>query len=104
MGGGRGGGGGGGEDEAAAATWTCRLVVIGSIGIGRLALRLWRSEQFAGARDVVGAGGVGQQAVVADAGGGLRQGGEEESAGESVFGGGCLLCLVSGLAFGRLSL
>src|SRR5260370_34110628 len=54
------------DDHAAAATWTCRLVVIGSIGIGRLALRLWPREQFAGARNVVGAGGVGQQAVVAD--------------------------------------
>src|SRR6266508_107242 len=29
------------DDHAAAATWTCRLVVIGSIGIGRFALRLW---------------------------------------------------------------
>src|SRR5260370_17020480 len=53
------------DDHAAAATWTCRLVVIGSIGIGRLALRLWPREQFVGARNVVGAGGVGQQAVVA---------------------------------------
>jgi hypothetical protein len=55
------------DDHAAAATWTCRLIVIRSIGIGRFALRLWPSEQFAGARDVVGAGGLGQQAVVADA-------------------------------------
>src|SRR5260370_40542918 len=54
------------DDQAAAATWTCRLVVIGSIGIGRLALRLWPREQFVGARNVVGAGGVGQQAVVAE--------------------------------------
>jgi hypothetical protein len=42
------------DDHAAAATWTCRLVVIRSIGIGRFALRLWPSEQFADARDVVG--------------------------------------------------
>src|SRR5262245_31698703 len=55
------------DDHAAAATWTCRLVVIRSIGIGGFALELWRSEQFAGARDVVGAGGLCQQAVVADA-------------------------------------
>ena len=48
------------DDHAAAATWTCRLVVIRSIGIGRFALRLWPSEQFADARDVVGAGGLGQ--------------------------------------------
>src|SRR6266446_4903728 len=68
------------DDHAAAATWTCRLVVIGSIGIGRLALRLWRSEQFADARDVVGAGGLGQQAVVADAVEALRQDVNEESA------------------------
>jgi hypothetical protein len=41
------------DDHAAAATWTCRLVVIRSMGIGRFALRLWPSEQFADARDVV---------------------------------------------------
>src|SRR5260221_4461746 len=74
------------DDHAAAATWTCRLVVIGSIGIGRFALRLWRSEQFADARDVVGAGGVGQQAVVAGGGGGPWQGGEEGIAGGIRFG------------------
>src|SRR5258707_11212587 len=69
----RAGGEGLDDDQAAAATWTCRLVGIGSIGIGRFALRLWRSEQFADARDVVGAGGLGQQAVVADAVEALRQ-------------------------------
>src|SRR3989442_15826399 len=74
------------DDHAAAATWTCRLVVIRSIGIGGFALGLWPSEQFAGARDVVGAGGLGQQAVVADAGGALGEDVGEESAGEIVFG------------------
>src|SRR5260370_27676646 len=69
------------DDHAAAATWTCRLVVIGSIGIGRFALRLWRSEPFADARDVVGAGGLGQQALVADGGGGRGREGEWETGG-----------------------
>src|SRR5258708_9160419 len=85
------------DDHAAAATWTCRLVVIGSIGIGRFALRLWRSEQFADARDVVGAGGLGQQAVVADAGEALRQDVNEESADEILFGKGHLLVSLSAL-------
>ena len=40
---------------------------IGGVGIGGLALRLRHGEQFAGARDVVGAGAAGEQAVVADA-------------------------------------
>ena len=53
------------DDHAAAATWTCPLVVIRSIG--GVALGLWPGEQFAGARDVVGAGRLGAQAVVADA-------------------------------------
>ena len=43
------------EDHAAAAAWTCRLVAIGSIGIGGFALGLWPSEQFAGPRDGIGA-------------------------------------------------
>src|SRR5258708_10122174 len=80
------------DDHAAAATWTCRLVVIGSIGIGRFALRLWRSEQFADARDVVGAGGLGQQAVVAGGGGGAKDGGEEGTGGEIVSGQSALVC------------
>ena len=37
------------DDHAAAATWTCPLVVIGSIG--GFALGLWPGEQFAGARN-----------------------------------------------------
>jgi hypothetical protein len=46
------------DDHAAAAAWTRRLVVIGGL-IGGLVLWLWRGEQFAGAHDVVGAGGFG---------------------------------------------
>jgi hypothetical protein len=42
-----------------------RLVAIGIIG--RLGLAACAGEQFAGARDVVGAGSLGEQAVVADA-------------------------------------
>ena len=72
------------DDHAAAAAWTCRLVVIGSIG--GLALGLWPSEQFASTRDVVGAGGFGQQAVVADAVEALGQDVDEESADELVCG------------------
>ena len=85
------------DDHAAAATWTCRLVVIGSIGIGRLALRLWPREQFVGARNVVGAGGVGQQAVVADAVETFGQDVDEESADELVCGKCHLLVSISAL-------
>src|SRR5712672_1873002 len=85
------------DDHAAAATWTCRLVVIGSIGIGRFALRVWRSEQFADARDVVGDGGLGQQAVVADAVEALMQDVNEESADELVCGKCHLLVSISAL-------
>ncbi len=83
------------DDHAAAAT--CRLVVIRSIGIGRFALRLWPSEQFADARDVVGARGLGQQAVVADAVEALRQDVNEESADELVCGKCHLLVSISAL-------
>src|SRR5258707_11164285 len=82
------------DDHAAAATWTCRLVVIGSIGIGRVALRLWRSEEFADARDVVGAGGLCQQGVGAGAGGGPRRGVEEGKGGGIVVWTGQLLVFV----------
>src|SRR3989442_15028683 len=85
------------DDHAAAATWTCRLVVIRSIGIGGFALGLWPSEQFAGARDVVGAGGLGQQAVVAGGGEALGQEEVEESGGETVFGKGDSLVSIYGL-------
>src|SRR5262245_65632025 len=74
------------DDHGAAATWTCRLVVIGSIGIGGFALGFWPSEQLAGTRDVVGGGGLGQQAVVADAVEALGQDVDEESTDELVCG------------------
>ena len=72
------------DDHAAAATRTCRLVVIRSIGIGGFALGLWPSEQFAGARDVIGGGASGEQAVVADAVEAARQDVDEEAADELV--------------------
>src|SRR5262249_31985249 len=50
------------------------------LGVGRA------SEQFASTRDVVGAGGFGQQAVVADAMEALGQDVDEESADELVCG------------------
>src|SRR5256886_15992893 len=93
----RAGGEGLDDDHAAADTWTCRIVVIGSISIGRFALRLWRNEQFADARDVVGAGGVGQQAVVADAVEPLGQDVDEEWADELVCGKCHLLVSISAL-------
>ena len=59
------------DDHATAAAWARaregRLVAIMMIGIGSLALGLLATEQLAGAIDVVGAGGLGEQAVVADA-------------------------------------
>src|SRR5262245_65557022 len=85
------------DDHAAAATWTCRLVAIGSIGIGGFALGLWPSEQVAGPCDVVGGGGLGQQAVVAGAGGALWRDGGGGSAGELVCGGGYGVVWCSGL-------
>ena len=48
-----------------------RFVVMG--GLGRLVLRLWDGEQLAGARDIGGARGLGEQAIVADAVEALRQ-------------------------------
>ena len=42
-----------------------RYVVMG--GLSRLVLWLWDVEQLAGARDIGGARGFGEQAVVADA-------------------------------------
>jgi hypothetical protein len=44
-----------------------RLVAIVIIGICSLALGLLATEQLAGACDVVGAGSLGEQAVVSDA-------------------------------------
>src|SRR5215207_10386390 len=72
------------DDHASAATRTCRLVVIGS-STGRFALGLWPGEQLTCACDVVGAGSLGQQAVVTDAVEALWQDVDEEAADELVF-------------------
>src|ERR1700731_2398714 len=60
------------DDHTTAAAWARaregRLVAIMMIGIGSLALRLLATEQLAGAIDVVGAGGLGEQAVGAGSG------------------------------------
>ena len=55
------------------------IIIIGSIALGLLA-----TEQLAGACDVVGAGGLGEQAVVADAVQALGQDVDEEAADELV--------------------
>jgi hypothetical protein len=60
------------DDHASAAAWARereggRLVAIVIIGICSLALGLLATEQLAGACDVVGAGSLGEQAVVSDA-------------------------------------
>ena len=55
------------------------IIIIGSIALGLLA-----TEQLAGAFDVVGAGGLGEQAVVADAVEALGQDVDEEAADELV--------------------
>ena len=77
------------DDHASAAAWTRarqggRLVAIIVIGIGSLALGLLATEQLAGACDVVGAGGLGEQAVVADTVEALGQNVDEEAADELV--------------------
>ena len=71
------------DDHAAAAAWAgMRVVVIDDMD--RLGLGLWDGEQLAGSRDVVGAGGFGQQAVMADAMEALWQDVDEEAADELV--------------------
>ena len=60
-----------------------RFVIMG--GIGWLVLWLWDGEQFAGARDIGGACGFGEQAVVADAVESVRQHVDEEAADELVW-------------------
>ena len=55
---------------------------IGGVGVGGIALRLRCVEQLAGSRDVVGAPGAGEQAVVADAVEAVRQDVDEEAADE----------------------
>ena len=77
------------DDHASAAAWTRarqggRLVAFIVIGISSLALGLLATEQLAGACDVVGAGGLGEQAVVADTVEALGQDVDEEAADELV--------------------
>ena len=77
------------DDHASAAAWTRvredgRFGAIIIIGIGSLALGLLATEQLAGACDVVGAGDLGEQAVVADAVEALGQDVDEEAANELV--------------------
>src|SRR6202011_1776999 len=76
------------DDHASAAAWAKvreggRLVAIIIIGICSLALGL-ANEQLAGACDVIGAGSLGEQAVVSDAVEALRQDMDEEAADELV--------------------
>jgi hypothetical protein len=54
------------DDHATAAAWTSRLAVIGG-GTGGLAFGFCNGEQLTRAGDVVGAGVLGEQAIVADA-------------------------------------
>src|SRR5262245_49388279 len=70
------------DDHAATAAGTRWLVVIGSVD--GLALGLGGGEQFAGARDVIGGGAFGEQAVVADAVEALGQDVDEKAADELV--------------------
>src|SRR5580704_11781125 len=77
------------DDHASAAAWARvreggRLVAIIIIGICSLALGPLATEQLAGACDVVGAGSLGEQAVVSDAVEALRQDMDEEAADELV--------------------
>src|SRR5690242_19431863 len=69
------------DDHATAAAWTSRFAGIGG-GSGRLAVRFCSGEQLAGAGDVVGTSGFGEQAVVADAMQAFWQHVDEEAADE----------------------
>src|SRR3977135_1688396 len=63
-----------------------RLEGIDGVSLGIVVLRHWHGEQFAGARDVVGAGRSGEQAVVADAVEALGQDVDQEAADELIGG------------------
>src|ERR1051325_4553160 len=78
------------DDHAAAATRTRmrerpRFVGHGGLCIVGLSLRRRRREQLAHSRKVVGAGGAGEQAVVADALEAVGQHVDEEAADELVY-------------------
>ena len=47
--------------------WCLRFGGLGAGGLDGLDRQDWHREQFAGPRDVLGTGGAGEQAVVADA-------------------------------------
>src|SRR2546423_1690820 len=93
------------DDHAAAAArarmreWL-RLAGVGAGGAGRVVLGLWNGEQFAGSGDVVGAGTVGEQSVVADAVEAVRQDVDEKAADE-LAGGQChdLLATIGTIVF-----
>ena len=77
------------DDHGSAAAWTRarqggRLVAFIVIGINSLGLGLLATEQLAGACDVVDAGGLGEQAVMADTVEALGQDVDEEAADELV--------------------
>src|SRR5712691_3619341 len=74
------------SDHSAAAAWTCMHEGRGlvAIGIRRLGLGVWDGEQLAGARDVVGAGRSGEQAVVTDAVEAFGQDVDQEAADELI--------------------
>src|ERR1051325_3250572 len=55
------------DDDHAAATARARWLAGIDSGSGRLVARFCGGEQFAGARDIVGASTFGEQAVVAEA-------------------------------------
>ena len=61
-----------------------RFVGVGAAGIGGIGPGFWHREQFAGSGDVVGAGGAGEQAVVADAMEAVRQDVGQEAADELI--------------------
>ena len=69
------------DDHATAAAWTSRLAGIDGSS-GRLTFRFCNGKQLTGARDVVGAGAFGEQAVVADAVQAFWQHVDEEAADE----------------------
>src|SRR6266705_5078218 len=92
------------SDHSAAAAWTCMHEGRGlvAIGIRRLGLGVWDGEQLAGARDVVGAGAVGKQTIVADAVESVGQDVHQEPPDELI--GGERHPLVSGAAVGAVIL
>src|SRR5258708_19225957 len=83
------------EAHATAAAWAWRVGIIvratRAVGVSRAVGRL-HPQQLACGRDVLGLGGSGEEAVMADAMGALRGGGNEEATDELPGGGhhGCV--------------